>query len=550
MPIYEVEGPNGEVYEIEGPEGATIEQLTEFINSQSAPPVPPDNSAAQWLGVTTRALLPYGIAAAAGGAAGAPTVVGAPAGAAAGVLGLGLSDLGVGAYNLAATPFGAPPVTMPSETIRQAYEATGMPGTRQPVTPMQRIYSAGLEAAVPGGATAKALEATSKTMKPGLFRNVTAEMGRGARGQAIGGAASGSATQTAIEGGETDPMKLFLISLGAGTGGSLAAGKTPRPVVTGEDIRGQAQQFYRKMEQAGVRFNAVASDDLADNLENTLRALPAAISSRDTNAVMRIIRDLRNRPQNELSFEQLEALRGKLGEVGRDPDTRKIVSPTAALLAGKVQDELDDFVANVTPAQITAGDARLAATAVKTARKQWVNARKGEILEQVLTDVELKSRKRPAFDVLKTRLEPIVRDKRLMAKFSPDERKVLESLQSGTVTENALEALGRLSPGTNWKQILGYAAPAAGAYAFEPTSVGVVGGVAAGTAAAKAAANRMALTRAADLTENMLLGRPPPSTAANYMRNVGRVSSTYIPPVIGGSAAADRKDRDRNAMAR
>jgi hypothetical protein len=548
MPIYEVEGPNGEVYEIEGPEGATIEQLTEFITSQYTPP---DNSASQWLGVTNRALLPYGLAAAGGAAAGTPFAgVGAAPGAAAGVMALGLSDLGVGAYNLAATPFGAPRATMPSEAVRQAYEATGLPGTRQPVTPMQRIYSTGLEAAVPGGATAKALEVTSKTMKPGLFRNVTAEMGRGARGQVVGGAASGAATQTAIEGGETDPMKLFLISLGAGAGGSLAGGKTPRPVVTGEDIRGQAQQFYQRMEQAGIRFSANASDMLADDLENTLRSLPPSISSRDTNAVLRVIRDMRNRSRAEMSFEELEVLRGKLGEVGRDLNTGKIVSPTAARLASKVQDELDDFVTNVTPGQVTAGNAKVAADAVKNARRQWSNARKGEILEKVLTDVELKSKKRPPIDVLRARLEPIVADAKLMAKFSDEERKILRSIQSGTATENVLETLGRLSPGTNWKQILGYSAPAAGADAFEPTSVGVVGGVAAGTAAAKAAANRMALTRAADLTENMLLGLPPGTTAENYMRNIGRIGSTYVPPVVSGSAAAEPKDRNRNRMAR
>lgn len=551
MAAYEITLDDGSTYEVDGlPDNATEEDVFAALQAQLNPPPPSRDAAgqaAQWMGVTNRALMPYATAAGAGALAGAPFAgVGAAPGAAAGVLALGLSDLGVGAYNLAATPFGAPRMTMPSEAIRQTYESTGLPGMRQPETTPQRIYSTALEAAAPGGATAKALEVTAKTLKPGTFRNVVSEAGRGARAQTVGGATSGAATQTAIEGGERDPLKLFLVSLAGGAAGSLAGGKTPRSVVTGEDIRGQAKEFYRKMEQEGVRFSSAAADNLANDLETSLQSLPAAISSRDANAVLRVIRDLRKRPQSELSFQQLEVLRGKLGEVGKDPNTGKTVSPTAARIASKVQDELDNFIASATPAQVTAGNAQAAAKAVTDARAQWSNARKGEILEKVLFDVELKSGKRPPIDVLRSRLEPIVADKRLMAKFTPEEREVIKSLQSGTPTENVLAFLGRASPGTNWKQILGYAVPAGGAAALQsPTAAGVVGGIAAGSAAAQAAANRMAMTRAADLTQNMLRGLPPGTTPENFMRNVGRIGSTYVPPVIAGSAFANQENQNR-----
>ena len=158
MPIYEIQGPDGKIYEIEGPEGATLDDLVGFINSQTAAPAEPDNSLQQWTGVATRALLPYGVAAGAGAAAGAPFGgVGAAPGAAGGVLALGLGDIGTGVYNLAATPFGAPRMTLPSEAIRQMYETARGPGTREPATPQQRVFSAGLEAATGAGGTAKAL---------------------------------------------------------------------------------------------------------------------------------------------------------------------------------------------------------------------------------------------------------------------------------------------------------------------------------------------------------------------------------------------------------
>jgi hypothetical protein len=421
---------------------------------------------------------------------------------------------------------------------------------RQPETTPQRIYSTALEAAAPGGATAKALEVTAKTLKPGTLRNVVSEAGRGARAQAVGGATSGAATQAAVEGGERDPLKLFLVSLAGGAAGSLAGGKTPLSVVTGEDIRGQARQFYKDAERQGVYVLPNVADDLANELETTLQRQGASITQRDRAPILRVIRDLKNRQDPNLSFEQLEKLRGDLGLIGRDPQTGKVVPNTPGeqqnRLAGVVQDKMDDFFDSLDATKVSAGDPQKAVSLVKKAREQYKNARKGEILEKVLSDVELKSGKRPPIDVLRSRLEPIVADKRLMAKFTPEEREVIKSLQSGTPTENVLAFLGRASPGTNWKQILGYAVPAGGAAALQsPTAAGVVGGIAAGSAAAQAAANRMAMTRAADLTQNMLRGLPPGTTAENYMRNIGRMGSTYVPPVISGSAFANQENQNR-----
>lgn len=548
MPIYEIQGPDGKIYEIEGPEGATLDDLVGAINSQTAAPAEPDNSLQQWTGVATRALLPYGVAAGAGAAAGAPFGgVGAVPGAAAGMLALGLGDIGTGVYNLAATPFGAPRATLPSEAIRQLYETAGGPGTRKPETMQQRVFSAGLEAATGAGGTAAALNRLAPLAREGtLGRNVMTELGRGSRAQAAGGAGAGGLTQTAIEGGETDPMKLFLISLAGGVGGTLAGGRTPRPLLTGEDVRNQARQFYQRMEQEGVFFTPQAADDLANRLENTLVTLRGPTIAREyRTAIEDQIRNLRNRNYPDLSFEELETIRSNLGLIGRDA-TGRVVRGTpgeqANRLAGVIQDDLDDWVTTAGPAQVTAGDPQVAATAVRQARRQWQNARKGEILEQVLARTETSRGSRPKIEDLQARLQPIINDDRLMAKFTPDEQEVLSSLQSGNATEKALATFGRLAPdlktGPGLAKLAAYLVPQTPAGSIVDPNFGAVVGTVGGAAlASRALANRMALRRASDVAENVLAGGPP-SLRDQTVRNTARVGA-YVPPVVLGSEAAN-----------
>lgn len=547
MASFTVTLPDGSSYTVDGlPENATDSDALAAVLARHPEAMEADNSLQQWMGVATRALLPYGIAAGAGAAAGAPFAgVGAAPGAAGGVLALGAGDIGTSVYNLAATPFGAPRMTLPSETIRQAYESAGLPGTREPVTTPQRIVSAGLEAAAGAGGTAKALNVLAPTMQTGTTaRGVVTELGRGSRAQAVGGAGAGGLTQTAIEGGETDPMKLFLVSLVGGVGGTLAGGRTPRPTITGADVRNEARRFYQQMEREGVFFSGQVADDLATRLENTLQQQAAQINRRDRAEVMQIIRDLRSRPYNELSFEELEALRSSLGNVGRSPETGKIVREQANRLANIVQDDLDDFVINAGPSQVTAGDPQIAARAVAKARQQYQNARKGEILELVLAKTETSRGARPKMQELQARLQPIVNDDRLMSKFTPEEQEVLKSLQSGNITERTAGLIGQLAPdlksGAGVTKLLGYlgTVPTAAASAIEPSYVAGAAMIGGAAWASRALANRMALRRASDVAENVLAGRPPPTITGNAMRAAGR-GAAYIPPVVLGSEAAN-----------
>jgi hypothetical protein len=260
---------------------------------------------------------------------------------------------------------------------------------------------------------------------------------------------------------------------------------------------------------------------------------------------MREINNIRNRRYNDVSFEELETIRSNLGLIGRDPQSGKVVAGTpgeqANRLAGIVQDDLDDFFTNLDVTQVSAGDPQRAVDLVQRARQQYTNARKGEILEQVLTRTDLSRNARPAIEELQKRLEPIVADDRLMAKFTRDEQEVLRSLQSGNITERALNLFGQLAPDVKTMpglaKLTAYAVPSTvAASTISPAYGAAVGTVGGAALASRAMANRMAMRRASDVAEAILQGRPPATTSQSAIRAAGR-GGAYVPPVVLGSEA-------------
>lgn len=175
----------------------------------------PDSSLNQWAGVANRALAPYVTAAGLGAAAGAPFGgVGAIPGAALGVGGLALTDLGATAYNAVATPFGAPRVPTGSEAIQNVAENVGI--GRRPQTGAQRIVGTALESAAGGYGGARAANEIAGLVTSPVSRQVWNAMGQAPGAQAAAGAAAGGTVATAQEAGVTNPYALSLLGLAGG----------------------------------------------------------------------------------------------------------------------------------------------------------------------------------------------------------------------------------------------------------------------------------------------------------------------------------------------
>jgi len=199
-----------------------------YGGSVEAPPVP-EQSLARDVGVASRALTPYAAAAATGAGLGmlagpaAPLAV--PVGAGAGLLAMGLTDLGIAGYNKLAQMFGSQTqVPTYTEAVQNVMAKGGM-GV-EPATPRERMISA----AATGAGAGLSVPAAARTVAPMLTnpvaRGVAETLSQSPVLQTVGGVTGALAPQSLIEYTDVrDPTALMLAGLAGGAvpAGALAA---------------------------------------------------------------------------------------------------------------------------------------------------------------------------------------------------------------------------------------------------------------------------------------------------------------------------------------
>lgn len=484
----------------------------------------PDNSAAQWMGVVNNALAPYAAAAGAGALAGLPAAgVGAAPGAAAGVLSLGLTDLGTSAYNLVGGGvFGAPRVSTGSEVIRNALRPTGM--LREPQTTAQRVVGAGLEGAAGAGSQANALTNLASQFGP-RTANFMRTMGQGPGQQAAIGAGGVAAPVLAQEYGVTDPTTLMLTSLAGGVAGGKGAvalqgaGRTVQnaaaraiEAATGRGPRTQAQisAAFENATNSGLRYNADAYTTFVNEAETALRQRgynPTLSSSQQP--ITEIFDVMRQSPAGvNLSIEDLHTLRQNIGLVRNSPnrDIRR--------MAGMLTDRLDSFISSPNALSVTGlqAPAEVQQTFRNAVRDQNLQFKSQEIT-RLVDRAQLMQGDMAAN--LRSQFAAVARNPTRMRRFTPAEQATITKIAQSKGTIGSL--IGRLAPGTGPRNIVadmihGLIGTGAVVATQNPYALAVGGATAAVAGGANAARNAMATQAARDLAAQVRRGtvRMPP----------------------------------------
>ena len=464
----------------------------------------PDRSAAQYAGVITNALAPYATAAGLGAAAaGIPSLgIGAPLGAATGVLSLGVGDLGTGIYNLAAPAFGGERVPLPSETIRRGYESIGI--GRRPQTPEQEVLFRTAEGAASALGGASAFNALARTAQPGVTRNVMQELGRAPGVQTAAGAGAGAAPAIASEyAGVENPLALFGLSMAGGMAAGRAA--TPRGTpIPSEQFAKQAEMAYERAAAAGVQFDPAAISQLTQNIRTSLSSpkvqFDEVLHPRVNRVLQRIETVIADAQKNgtPISFSELDILRRVARTAGRslDKDERRLTS--------NIIRQIDEFVDAPPPNAVLGGDAAGAAAAIKEARTAYRRMSQSNNINDMIIEKATDTAEGLSANTIRAAARAVNKSESKKRAFDPAIQKQIKDLGRGSGGLSTLQTLGLLGPRipTTAPEMV-RALPSTGllagsgtaAYSGSPGLAGL-GLTMAGTGmAANAAANRLALGR-------------------------------------------------------
>lgn len=476
------------------------------------------DKATQVAGVTTNALLPYATAALAGGAAGAPFGgVGAIPGAAAGVLSLGVADLGTAIYNLGGSFLGADSIPLPSQTISKGYRSVGI--GRAPETPGEQVYSDVLEAGTGAFSQGKAAQNLFKTgSKP--VQNFMADMGKNIRGQTVAGAAAAGAPSVASNYFDvTNPYALAGLSLTSGMAGNKVARSNPKPV-TAAELKREADVLYKQMRDEGIEVSPQAMTDLAAQVRTKIKGLP--YDPDNYTVVNKALQMLDVKAGKPLSYNMLDDLRRQIRDLPYSPTGQSLTDANQKALISAIDDAIDDYMENLTPEQTTFGggqkatvnfggreyntgfgapnrDPSAAAALLKKARDVRRRSYLTDTLEGAFkkaTDASKgQDNPKPLAKGLRDEFKSIADNPRKIAKFDAPTQKLIRQVAEGTNMQKGLQMLGALSPsaalfGADLRSVKAVAKNAlygTGAYTA-PVPTAIAAGT---TTAAKGMANQM-----------------------------------------------------------
>jgi hypothetical protein len=342
MPTFDFTAPDGKSYSVEGPEGATSEQAFQILQSQLGG----QKSAAPSTGIGEDLA---GVAKAAPG-----RLVAGLAGLPGDLLHAGMRALG---DNL--TPESGYGSHAISKALGSDYEAKTEPG---------RITQKAIDfaPAVIGGPEAMGAKLLTRVAAP----VAASEVGRQVAGPygEVAGALAGAASASTV-------AQRF----------NAAAKARSAAVPTVDELKNAARTGYKSADVEAVRINPGAVDNLAATIENDLAG--QGFRPKGQAGVFDVVGELRGAP-GPVAVADLDAARKALGVIAKEKDA--VGQATAnATAARRAISHIDDFLPNLSQADLLAGDAAKANQILGEARQNWGAAKRSEQVQNLRANAEI-----------------------------------------------------------------------------------------------------------------------------------------------------------------
>lgn len=235
---------------------------------------------------------------------------------------------------------------------------------------------------------------------------------------------------------------------------SLAAGERPaapyastaakRPsglekVPSKDELKSASEAAFKRAKESGVVVTPDSFGALRSRIQSQMRdeGIDATLHPDSSAALKRITES-----DGALSLQELETLR----RIANDAEGS--IKPADRRLAGKMVDEIDDYIESLGEKDVVAGDAAKA-KALKEARNLYSRRMKAEELDKLMERAELSA---PNFsasgmeNAIRTEFRALAKNDRRMRRFTKEEQEAIRRVAKGGPVENTLRMLGKFAP--------------------------------------------------------------------------------------------------------
>jgi hypothetical protein len=218
----------------------------------------------------------------------------------------------------------------------------------------------------------------------------------------------------------------------------------PKPIPTVQELQTAARGAYQSPEVAGLRIDPQSTNALAAGIEQDLLKKgfrPTGSSAHDTFKILR--EEVGASPRaGYVEVADIDNARSALQKTAGQRDAFGKPTPEAAA-AREAVGKIDDYLANVKPTDVLAGDAAAAQARLAEARGNYSAYKRSSEIDYRLTKAERQAAKSGAgMNLENTRRQKI--DQVSDYGLKPDEIALKNKIVEGTRTRNALRTTGKL----------------------------------------------------------------------------------------------------------
>lgn len=281
------------------------------------------------------------------------------------------------------------------------------------------------------------------------------------QGAVLGGIEGGLAGAGGAEGGPVDRVESAALGagLGAGIGGTVAplvgAGinklmqwnATRQAIADGiknapttADLRAAGNAAYQAVDDAGVVVKPEAFTGMVDDVTSRMRGagLDEGMGSLTPQSarVVAILEDAATNPKTTgIPFREIDLLRRKAGVPAANMGT-----PLESRLGTTAIEGVDDFVRNLTPDQVSAGDAQALPALIGKARDIWSKMSKSQMIDDAIDASE--NYLSGSASGIRNQFARILKSEKLSRGFSEVEKAAMRRAINGSIPEKMLNLFG------------------------------------------------------------------------------------------------------------